>query len=73
MADGRLVRLILPSALLLAFTWGLYFYVTSVAGFDEGVFETVVASSALLVAFLAVSLGLARYMKSRRAQRLDQT
>ena len=71
-ADKRFLGFAITTAAVLAFTWGLYFYVTSVAGFEMSLFETMVATSALLVAFAALAAGLAWIMKSRRANRLDR-
>ncbi len=71
-ADRRFLGFAFTTAIVLAFTWGLYFYVTSVAGFDLNLLETMVATSAVLLAFVALTMGLARFMKSRRANRLDR-
>lgn len=73
MADKRFFWSVVTTALLLAFSWGLYFYVTSVVGFDLALFEMFMATSALLVAFTAAVWGLARFMKSRRANGLART
>jgi hypothetical protein len=73
MADRVFLWLVVTSSLVILVSWVLYAYVTSVAGYDQGVFEMVAASSALLVSFVAVSLVLSRHMRSQRDRALGRT
>jgi len=59
--------LIVGAVVVLAISWGLYLWVTTVFGFDLSAFESELASTLVLVVGVVVVILAARLLKSRRA------
>ena len=65
MANWRLVTTAVPLVLVMAAAWGLYFFVTSVAGFD---FALTIGLVALTAIVLAGFVGLQLLVRRSRAE-----